>query len=218
MTLTMQILSIWLYQVGISRVQMRLHLEQPHEVTRMIFFLLREHKAVIRYDAHEQRVKMVEIVTNHFKRFPKSFSYVQCPRSERLFLIESSTERNKVCLELVLKEGVYVTEDRSSFKYGRMHGSVCAVNEDVLVLTGGITPSSDKCEVYSVARDEWTLEPNKLNVGRRLHGSCSFNRRLCYIFGGKSGKNHVNSIEVLDIENRGRGWQLINVIGYELPP
>ena len=184
----------------------------------MVFFLIREHKAVFRYDAYTQKVKKIPVEATQFKRFPKSFSYVQCPRSERLFLIEASTERNKVCLELVRNDSkVFVAEERASYHYGRMNGNVCAVNEEVLVLTGGITPSGDKCEIYSVSKDKWTLEPKCLNISRRMHGSCSFNRHLCYIFGGKSGSKHVNSIELLDIDNRSLGWQLINLHGRTIP-
>lgn len=59
---------------------------------------------MFRYDAHTLKITRYEIEANHFgRRFPKSFSYVQLRNSGRIFLIEASMEKNRVCLELVLE-------------------------------------------------------------------------------------------------------------------
>lgn len=61
-------------------------------------------------------------------------------------------------------------------------------------------------EVLDRENMRWSALPN-FNENRRMHGVCSFEPSLVYIFCGFSqGEGKVESIECLDNEVRERGW------------
>ena len=72
--------------------------------------------------------------------------------------------------------------------YRRMMSSVTALDDNHLVVTGGLNPSGTKSEYYSVEDDSWKTIAD-LGIGRKMHSSCSFNRASVFVFGGKNGSN-----------------------------
>ena len=109
------------------------------------------------------------------EKFPSSFCYVQTPVSKRLFLIEGHHSKTKACVELVMENGPYFKPELRAFmNYRRMLSSVTALDDNNLVVTGGLNPSGFRAEYYSVENDTWSTITD-LNEGRKAHASCSFN-------------------------------------------
>lgn len=152
---------------------------------------------------------MYAVVASDEGKFPSSFCYVQTPVSNRLFLIEGHSSALKACVELVRLGNEFQPVLRASMNYRRMLASVTAVDEGNLVVSGGLSPSGSKTECYDVGQDKWTCLP-ELNVGRKAHASCSFNRKLIFVFGGRDDRNTtINVIERLDFNETTQGWHAI---------
>ena len=98
-----------------------------------------------------------------------------------------------------MENGAYFRPELRAFmNYRRMLSSVTALDDNNLVITGGLNPSGFRAEYYSVENDSWSTITD-LNVGRKAHASCTFNKSLVFVFGGKAGNNKpICTIERLD--------------------
>ena len=97
--------------------------------------------AVYRYDYLSKDVTRVPVLIQN--KFPQSFCYVQTPGPKsQLFLIEGDYDRSRACVELVHTTEGFEALARADMKYRRNLSSVTAVDENNLLVTGGLNPSS----------------------------------------------------------------------------
>ena len=70
---------------------------------------------------------------------------------------------------------------------------------NLLICSGSKIGDSSSVEIWDKQNDFWKPGP-RLNEGRYLHGSCAFNNRYCYIFGGNTdgNKKTAETIEFID--------------------
>ena len=107
---------------------------------------------------------------------------------------------------------------RASLNYRRMMSSVTALDDNYLIVTGGLNPSGYRTEYYSIEDDSWKTIAD-LNISRKAHSSCSFNQSQVFVFGGKNGSNQtINTIERLQFRNLDLGWTEILIESDLKPP
>jgi N-acetylneuraminic acid mutarotase len=85
-------------------------------------------------------------------------------------------------------------------------------NHSYIYAIGSSLPneSMNKCEVYNVAKDEWTQVPN-LNTKRNFHSSIAFHNRFIYVVAGFNGGQRTNLIEKLDLKKVKMQWEILNL-------
>lgn len=116
---------------------------------------------------------------------------------------------------MIVKNGFaeYYFVKKASLKYKREEHSLCTIDKYLLV-TGSFNIDLDEAykrvERYDIHKDKWEDLP-RLNQGRALHSSCSFNDRHAYVFCGEEMPRGglSKSIERLDMLEKDEGWILI---------
>ena len=90
---------------------------------------------------------------------------------------------------------------------GRKGHSFNAVGKEFLIATGGRDKFGkylNGCELYEIAKDEWTALP-PLQVARTQHTGCVVGNRSFYVFCGRKetfmGEYATNEIEFLESKN-----------------
>lgn len=147
-----------------------------------------------------------------------------CSLPYQLFVVGGYRQLTE-CHELVINRstafsasqyrGVLCREARSKCRFERLHHSICAIDSKSFIVTGSLQEEScDKCEVYNVEQDKWTIFP-AMNKGKQSHSSCCFNQRYVYVFGAYMNGYLRNTVECLDVklasESFGERWRTIEV-------
>ena len=104
-----------------------------------------------------------------------------------MYILGGNGRMGRKCVELTNLDGTtskaIQVNEKADLLFERIFHSVCLVDSDTIVVTGGFGKSESKCELYSRRKNKWVQLPD-LYIGRKSHASCSFNRRYVYVFRG----------------------------------
>ena len=180
----MQRLSKWWYTTGVSRIQNRVQLHTMTRHTRLFFLIFdtQNFKGVFEFLPRHKKIMIKHNVCDQTV-FPFGFRYVQTVKNQIFYC--GGIGISKKCFEPKQREdGSFYRTNQSWMGVERQQHSMCTSGDDSFVVTGSnYKLFGKKCQEYRISENLWYKLPD-MSVSRFDHSSCSFRKRVIYVFGG----------------------------------